>query len=226
MKDKIGVIFDFNGTCLFNGKLHDEAWKMYIEELTMVSIGEDELNREIKGKNPKDILEHFIGYEISDNMLFQFSGEKERIYRSLLKKSGLTLAPGLEDFLNYLTLCGIKKTIASITSPENMSYYFELFGLEKWFKWENVIIAAGNIPVKPAPDVYLAAMNKLGITAENAVAFEDSNQGVTSAFNAGIRHIIGVTGDSNNHGLVNKPGVYAVIRDFTELSAENFRLLC
>ena len=222
MKDKIGVIFDFNGTCLFDGKLHDKAWSTYLEELSGCAVSEEDFKKRAVGKTSKQILEDFLGYELTDNMAYQFSEEKERIYRSLLAKTDLELAPGLEEFLNYLTLAGVRKTIASVTSPENMSYYFERYGLERWFKWEDVVIGTGNIPVKPAPDIYLAALNNIGFTADKTVVFEDSEVGIKAAYNAGIRHIIGVTGDSNDMGLKNKPQVYAVIRDYTELSAENF----
>ena len=222
MKDKIGVIFDFNGTCLFDGKLHDKAWSTYLEELSGCAVSEEDFKKRAMGKTSKQILEYFLGYELTDNMVYQFSEEKERIYRSLLAKTDLELAPGLEEFLNYLTLAGVRKTIASVTSPENMSYYFERYGLERWFIWEDVVIGTGNIPVKPAPDIYLAALNNIGFTADKTVVFEDSEVGIKAAYNAGIRHIIGVTGDSNDMGLKNKPQVYAVIRDYTELSAENF----
>lgn len=35
MRKDIAVIFDFNGTCIFDGKYHNAAWKAYCEELTM-----------------------------------------------------------------------------------------------------------------------------------------------------------------------------------------------
>ena len=222
MKDKIGVIFDFNGTCLFDGWLHDIAWRTYIEELSGCAVSEDDFRRRAAGKTAGQILESFLGYELTDNMVYQFSEEKERIYRSLLEKSKLELAPGLENFLNYLTLAGVKKTIASVTSPENMSYYFERYGLDRWFKWESVVIGSGNIPLKPAPDIYLAAIKNIDMPADKIVVFEDSEIGIKSALNAGIKHIIGVTGDSKDQTLKNKPQVYAVINDYTELSAENF----
>jgi len=40
---------------------------------------------------------------------------------------------------------------------------------------------------KPAPDVYQLALERLGITAAEAVAFEDSHNGLLSAKAAGLR---------------------------------------
>ena len=222
MNKDIGVIFDFNGTCIFDGKYHNKAWKTYIEELTLKPVSDRDVSLWIIGKSPKEILEHFLGYELSDSMVEQFSEEKERVYRSLIVKDDLSLAPGLKDFLNYLLLAQVKRTIATSTDMGNMNLYFERFGLDMWFRWEDVIIGGGNLPLKPEPHLYLAALSKLDMPADKVVAFEDSLVGVTAAHRAGINHIIAVTGDSWDTALITKPGVYAQIHDFTELSPDNF----
>jgi HAD superfamily hydrolase (TIGR01509 family) len=45
---------------------------------------------------------------------------------------------------------------------------------------------------KPAPDVYLLAMERLGVSAEHCVAYEDSGSGIESATSAGIPHVFDV----------------------------------
>ncbi len=222
MNRDIAIIFDFNGTCIFDGNLHNRAWQIYIEELTLKDISTGEMNRWIMGKTPKEILEHFLGYEITENTVFQLSEEKERIYRSLLIKEDLPLAPGLEDFLNYLMLARVKRAIATTADQDNMNLYFERYGLEKWFKWEDVILGTGNIPLKPHPDLYLAALKQLDMPPEKVLVFEDSISGVTAAAAAGIRHIIAITGDSKNEKLINFPGVMAAVSNFTELPSIEF----
>lgn len=42
-------------------------------------------------------------------------------------------------------------------------------------------------PLKPEPDVYLLALERLGVSAAEAVAFEDSVAGATAAVAAGLR---------------------------------------
>lgn len=222
MNRDIAIIFDFNGTCIFDGNLHNRAWQIYIEELTLKDISTGEMNRWIIGKTPKEILEHFLGYELTENTVFQLSEEKERIYRSLLIKEDLPLAPGLEDFLNYLMLARVKRAIATTADQDNMNLYFERYGLEKWFKWEDVILGTGNIPLKPHPDLYLAALKQLDMPPEKVLVFEDSISGVTAAAAAGIRHIIAITGDSKNEELINFPGVMAAVSNFTELPSIEF----
>ncbi|MBR6404107.1 MAG: HAD family hydrolase [Eubacterium sp.] len=218
MNKDIAVIFDFNGTCIFDGIYHDKAWQLYIEELALKPVSDKDTEQYIKGKTAKEILEHFLGYELTDNMIVQFSEEKERIYRNMLVKADVQLAPGLESFLNYLMLARVKRTIATTANLENMNLYFERYNLDRWFKWEDIVIGAGNIPLKPHPDLYLAAMDKLEMPANNILVFEDSTSGVRAAASAGIKHIISVTGDSKNTELTSYPEVIASVNDFTELN--------
>lgn len=220
--ENIGVIFDFNGTLIFDGKLHDRAWRTFTQELILKEVSDIEADAFIAGRSPKEILEHFIGYDLSDNMISQFSDEKERVYRSLLSKEDPGLAPGAEEFLTFLRLTRVPMAIASCANLENMNFYYERYGLERWIKWENAVIASPGLPAKPHPDLYLAALGKLGIPAEKVVAFEDSKSGIDAAYEAGIRHIVLITGDSWNENLKSMPGVIAAVRDFTELNADNF----
>ena len=210
----ISAIFDFNGTILFDKKLHDEAWKQYIEELAPVSISSDDVDQWISGRSPKFILEHFLGYELNDNMVFQLSGEKERIYRSLLVKQDLPLSPGVEEFFNFLLLAQIKRAIITTAHIENVNLYFERYNLEKWFKWEDIIIGSSS---NSTPDLYKAAIKKIDMPADKIVVFEDSDIGTASAEAAGISHIIGITGDSHNRKIIEHPGVMACVEYFTEL---------
>ena len=226
MNKDIAIIFDFNGTCIFDGVFHDKAWQIYIEELALKEVNDEEVDKYIKGKTAKETLEHFLGYELTDNMIVQFSEEKERIYRNILVKENVELAPGLEGFLNYLLLARVKRTIATTANLENMNMYFERYNLELWFKWEDVVVGAGNIPLKPHPDLFLAAIEKLGMSAEQILVFEDSEIGIKAALAAGIKHIIVVVGDKDSKGehflsreYLDRPEIIAKVEDFTELGS-------
>ena len=160
MNKDIGVIFDFNGTCIFDGKYHNMAWKTYIEELSMKPVSDRDTSLWIIGKTPKEILEHFLGYELSDNMINQFSEEKERIYRSLIAKDDVPLAPGLKDFLNYLLLAQVKRTIATTANLENMNMYLI----------KNFRLAFGNRIMKQVKD-FVPCFVACGGTELEAVDF-------------------------------------------------------
>ena len=83
IKDIIGVIFDFNGTMFFDRELQLRAWATYVEELSGVSLSRKGIERHIDGRSPKEILEHFLGYELGQDTLEQLCEEKESIYRRI-----------------------------------------------------------------------------------------------------------------------------------------------
>jgi beta-phosphoglucomutase-like phosphatase (HAD superfamily) len=57
--------------------------------------------------------------------------------------------------------------------------------------WFETIVAGDMVPrKKPAPDVYLKALENLGIAPEEALAIEDSQNGLIAAQRAGIPTLI------------------------------------
>ena len=53
------------------------------------------------------------------------------------------------------------------------------------------VLASGDYPrSKPAPDPYLAALERFGIEARHAVAVEDSERGLRAAVAAGVDCIV------------------------------------
>lgn len=220
VKDIIGVIFDFNGTMFFDSDKHINAWRLYVEELTGVNVSDKDVEDFIVGKSGKDILSHFLGYELNEDMLEQLLEEKEGIYRRLCNadKDKLKLAPGLEKFLDYLTEHNVPITIATTANPANVMYYFETFDLYRWFEPDKLVYHDKRLRDKPAPDMYLVACKMLDKEPARCLVFEDSAVGIQSAENAGIKNIVAITGD--NKGLMTEGfnSITAVIKDYTELN--------
>lgn len=221
LDDMIGVIFDFNGTMFFDSEKHVRAWTSYVEEVTGITPGKSDIERYIVGKSAKQIMEHFLGYELSEQMMEQFVEEKEGIYRMLCNadKEGLKLAPGLTEFLDYLSTYNIPRTIATAADLSNVMYYFETFDLYRWFEPDRLVYRDKRLRDKPYPDMYLVACKMINKEPARCLVFEDSTAGITAAETAGIRHIVAVSGD--NPGLCTDgfDCICASIRDFTELNA-------
>ena len=215
--DIIGVIFDFNGTMIFDRQYHLDAWRDCVEDVTMREMSRGDVLKHIDGKGPREILEHFLGEGLSDAMIQQFSEEKERIYRSMLLKNRLPLAPGLEVFLDYLSNARIPMAIASSATPENMNLYYDEYELFRWFDQDHILSPSADTPAKPHPALYEKAVQALKLPARYCVAFEDSAVGIEAAYAAGIRNIIHVSTDMPGSFDETPPGVIRTIRDYTEL---------
>ena len=75
--------------------------------------------------------------------------------------------------------------LASSSNRELIDLVLELSGLERFF---HATVSSEEVPRgKPAPDVYLEAARRLGVSSDRCVAIEDSENGIRSAKGAGMR---------------------------------------
>lgn len=112
-------------------------------------------------------------------------------YARLLAEGAIPLRPGVRRLLNEARAAGLRLAIATTTTPLNVTALLDsCLGPEAqgWFE----LIAAGDIvpAKKPAPDIYRWAMERMGVPPAACMAFEDSDNGVRSAYDAGIRSIL------------------------------------
>jgi beta-phosphoglucomutase-like phosphatase (HAD superfamily) len=77
--------------------------------------------------------------------------------------------------------------VAIVSSASDDWIESNLRRLERRHGWDCVVAANGDAGrAKPAPTLYLEALERLGVTANEAVAFEDSANGARAARDAGI----------------------------------------
>jgi beta-phosphoglucomutase-like phosphatase (HAD superfamily) len=75
---------------------------------------------------------------------------------------------------------------------------------------------------KPAPDIYLLALERLGVPADRAVAVEDSGGGLRAALAAGVTCVVTVNGYTAGDDM---RGAALVVDSFGEPGAPPVRVL-
>ena len=93
------------------------------------------------------------------------------------------LRAGVADYLRAGLAAGLRLGVASSAGGEWVASQLRRVGIRDYF---DVLSTCERRPPKPAPDVYLAAMETLGVAPHETIAFEDSPNGVTAAKAAGI----------------------------------------
>jgi HAD superfamily hydrolase (TIGR01509 family) len=83
--------------------------------------------------------------------------------------------PGLLELLSIVDSHSIRKIAVTNAPPKNVELMLEAIGLSDYF--EDVIFAAQCARPKPFPDAYLYGLEKLGLTADCTLVFEDSPAG-------------------------------------------------
>lgn len=95
------------------------------------------------------------------------------------------LRPGILDYLDEAERRGLKTAIVS--SSSNRWIDMHLARLERAVGWDAIVAANHDVArAKPRPDLYLEACRQLEVAPADAVAFEDSPNGVRAARAAGI----------------------------------------
>jgi HAD superfamily hydrolase (TIGR01509 family) len=94
------------------------------------------------------------------------------------------LLPGIAACVSAARQRGLKLAIASSSTQTWVTRNLRKFGLLDHF---DAICTSDYVStVKPDPALYLLALEKLGVTADAAIAFEDSPNGILAAKRAGI----------------------------------------
>lgn len=207
-----GAIFDFNGTLFWDSYLHNEAWDIFLERYG-ITLSDHEKNIKIHGKNNQDILNTVFNRLLPGSLIEEYITEKEGIYQTLCLQSDIQLAPGATEFLDFLSGNSISFTIATASGIENVNFYFEHYGLSRYFDQSKVIYNDGIIPGKPHPGIFQKAMEILKIAGNEIVVFEDSVAGILSAEQAGAGKIVIVDSRGEDHSRWN----YQIIKDFSEV---------
>src|SRR5262249_54691324 len=99
--------------------------------------------------------------------------------------AGLDLAPGLAGWLDQAAVAGMALAVASSSPVWWVRDHLTRVGRADDFRF----LCGGNEVAahKPAPDVYLLALARLGLPAGQAVAVEDTPPGAAAAQAAGLR---------------------------------------
>jgi len=94
------------------------------------------------------------------------------------------LLPGIAACVASAKTRGLKLAVASSSTEDWVTGNLRKFALLDRF---DAICTRDNVAsVKPDPALYLLALEKLGVTADEAIAFEDSPPGILAAKRAGL----------------------------------------
>jgi len=194
-----GVIFDFNGVILWDSEWHDEAWQKTSKELIGREFSDEEMHNLVHGRTNKDIFTLLLKREIVGEELKILTQKKETNYRNIaIRKPDFRLSPGTVELLDFLTANKIIFTIATSSEKTNVDFFFKNLPLGNWFDVNKIVYDNGELPGKPAPDIYLKAAEIIGLPPQKCIVVEDAVSGIKSAHNAGIGKIIALGTEGKN----------------------------
>ena len=177
------LLLDFDGTMLETESSSYGSWRELLAEhgyeLTpetwSAAVGT------IGGVDPIALLEEHLGTSVDREAL-----EQRARARHMETLSEEELRPGIQQLVDDAHERGIATAIVTSASRWWVVSHLRRLGLED--EWD-LIVSADKDPerAKPAPVLYLEAAEELGVEPAEAVAIEDSPNGVKAARRAGMQ---------------------------------------
>lgn len=120
---------------------------------------------------------------------------KTQIYTEMVAACKLPTRPGITRIICAAQDAGWRLAVASTSAePSVLAILRQAIGEERAGRFD--LVLAGDVveKKKPAPDIYLLALQRLGVEPSETLVIEDSRNGLLAAHGAGLRTVMTVNG--------------------------------
>ena len=202
------LLFDLDGTLAETDSLHLPTWVNVLRPYG-IEIDEEFYRERISGRSNSKIVEDLLP-DLSAKEGRGLADAKEASFRE--RADELEPLPGLLDFMREAKDRGLSLALVTNAPEENVEAMLLALELREFF--DEVVLSDEVGPVKPDPAPYRAALNRLGVAPEEALAFEDSTSGIASSVGVGIP-TVGIASTQAPETLEDA-GAFMVAADFAD----------
>ncbi len=180
------VIFDFDGTIIDTEtawyKVFKDAYEKYGVDLSLTTYSQC-LGTSLQTFNPYTHLSTHHAIPID---LDEFRAMILQNYEKLIEQE--SMRPGILNLLQEAKAAGLKIGIASSSHRDWIDKFVEKLNIGDYFECYCTADTVSN--VKPDPELYLQALEQLGVKSNEAIAIEDSPNGARAAVAAGLHTVV------------------------------------
>jgi len=187
------LIFDVDGTLAETEELHREAFNQTFNEFDLAwHWNQERYHTLLKITGGKErMLAHAASLGIDDFDPLPLHKRKTTLYNEMLAQGAISLRPGVEALIRKAKEKDLRLAIATTTSRENVETLIRVTLGGDPHHWFEAISTGEDVAIKkPDPEVYQVALSRLELTARDAIAFEDTKNGVLAARGAGLDVIV------------------------------------
>lgn len=178
------IVFDMDGVIFDSEKLYRKHWKISGKTIGISEEEMEEVCNKLAGAN-KIVNERMMKDRYGED--FDYMSFRQLTIDRMdqdIRDNGLDMKPGVIELFNTLKEKNFKMALATSTNEPRATENLKNAGLYDYF---DALVFGEDIPHgKPAPDIYLAACEKLGVSPAQAIGVEDSINGVKSSHSAGL----------------------------------------
>ncbi|MEM9213090.1 MAG: HAD family phosphatase [Cyanobacteria bacterium P01_F01_bin.150] len=212
---KEAILFDLDGTLTNTDTVHYETWQDLLRDYSL-EIDPIYYDKHFSGRMNKDILRDILP-QLSEAEAVALGDRKEAEFRRRAETSLVPLA-GLLFLLDWCDRNHIGKAVVTNAPVANAEFMLRVLKLHDRFP---ILIIGEQVEFgKPHPMPYQVGLEKLGVDASRAIAFEDSPTGIKSSVGAGL-YTVGLDSTHPAQKLY-AMGASMVVSDFTDAELMSF----
>lgn len=190
--------------------LHAEAFGVFAGRHGLPPLTPEDRAR-LDGRRNSEIFPILFGRDVPRDEWMAYEAEKEGLYREL-SRGRLAPMKGLLRLLAHYRAAQVPMALATSAPEPNVVHTLHEIGLAAEF---SIIVRGDQVGRgKPAPDVFIAAAQRLGVEPAGCVVFEDAPMGVVAAQAAGMPVVALTTSFTAEHFAGLQPPPSAIYADF------------
>jgi HAD superfamily hydrolase (TIGR01509 family) len=170
-----GLILDTEGPVLLSWQ---ETYRDHGVELPL-DVWMETIGTADHDFDPMAHLEGLLGRDLDHRALT----EKRKVVRDTILHAQDVL-PGVREYVDDAGRLGLLRAVASSSTRDWVVGHLERLGM--YARWDSVLCSDDVRLTKPDPELYLATVEALGIAPREAMALEDSHNGLRAAKAAGL----------------------------------------
>lgn len=182
LKHPAAFLFDMDGLLLDTERMFMQAFVTLTSDLGIATHEAEAFFATLVGSSKEQTtarLRDFLPKQVDFNAFDQ----EWRDLHARNRTSGVPVKKHAQDLLQAIQVAGIPMAVVTSTFADPAHHHLQDAGLLAYFQ---TVCAGDEVSAnKPDPAPYLEAARRLGVSAQDCVAFEDSDFGTTSAMRAG-----------------------------------------
>lgn len=201
-----GVIFDVDGTLADSERHgHRVAFNMAFEAFDLPYRWDERLYGELLRTTGGErriagyLRDQGVDEAECKRLTPELHRRKTAILNDLVDEGKVSLRPGARRLVDELVGAGVRVAVATTGSRDWVDRLLGRLLPEVKF---NVVVTGDDVKSrKPDPEAFLAALDRLGLSAEAAVAIEDSHEGLAAAKAGGLATVVVVNDYTTDHDV-------------------------
>ncbi len=180
------IIFDKDGTLHDTEKVFKEAWYLAAAELDVPDIATT--LRDCTGMTIPAIAAYWVAKY--PTIPFEDYLPRRQLHFNRIIADGIPVKAGAYELLEHLVAHGYRIGMATSTDGETALRHLRETDMLRFFD-EGAVITGDMVDNgKPAPDIFLLAAERLGVSPAECIGVEDSLNGVRAIHAAGMRAVM------------------------------------